>query len=502
MEFSSYQQAIFEWVKNGSGNLLVQARAGSGKTFTALHAMNYMKGNVCSMTFNKKNASELSQKIVTMGLCNAQGTTFHAEGLKNYKKVVGNFQVDSNKLYNIIERYTMNPKLNSARGFIREIVSLAKQNGFGIKVTECNSMYDRDAWMKLANHHDISLDNENITYQDAIEIAIQVLEDSNKDFRCIDFDDMIYLTLLNDLKLIQYDWVIIDEAQDTNVIRKIMTKRMLKPEGRLMAIGDCSQAIYGFCGAENDSMNIIKQTFNCSELSLPVCYRCGANIIKHAQAIVPDIICHDKAEQGIVRYQEFNDFINQVNNYNLSKKDGIICRNNAPLIKLAFNLIGKGIGCRIEGRDIGKSLITICNKWKVKDLNTFNDRLHKFFSKEIERTLSPVKRDLLQDKYDTMLVLIERCQSLGKYDVQSLKNLIEGMFSNYDDKNIPDVVTLSSIHKAKGLEWKRCFTLGNNQFIPSKYAILPWQITQETNLKYIAITRAMQELVEVTNIPK
>jgi len=64
MEFSSYQQAIFEWVKNGSGNLLVQARAGSGKTFTALHAMNYMKGNECSMTFNKKNASELSHWIV------------------------------------------------------------------------------------------------------------------------------------------------------------------------------------------------------------------------------------------------------------------------------------------------------------------------------------------------------------------------------------------------------------------------------------------------------
>jgi superfamily I DNA/RNA helicase len=59
---------------------------------------------------------------------------------------------------------------------------------------------------------------------------------------------------------------------------------------------------------------------------------------------------------------------------------------------------------------------------------------------------------------------------------------------------------LSTIHKAKGLENDRIFFLCP-ELIPSKYATQPWQYEQEANLKYVAITRAKQELIYVwTNI--
>lgn len=270
---------------------------------------------------------------------------------------------------------------------------------------------------------------------------------------------------------------------------------------RCLFIGDDRQAIYGFTGAENDSMNIIKETFFANELSLPVCYRCAKSIIEKAQEIVPDIQYREDAPVGTIREEKYDVFLTNASEYGLNKNDGIICRNNAPLVALAFGLIRKGIGCRIEGKDIGRNLITLCNKWKVKDLNTFTNRLIDFTNKEMSKPMNRAKLQLLEDKLDTMIILIERCQSLGKHDMDSLKNLIDSMFSDSDDPKVPNVVVLSSIHKAKGLEWKRCFVLGNSQFIPSKYATQAWQQVQEENLKYIAITRAMEELVNIIEVP-
>jgi superfamily I DNA/RNA helicase len=58
------------------------------------------------------------------------------------------------------------------------------------------------------------------------------------------------------------------------------------------------------------------------------------------------------------------------------------------------------------------------------------------------------------------------------------------------------VVTLSTIHKAKGLEAERVFILDAWR-LPSFYAKLPHQLEQEYNLLYVAITRAQRELYYV-----
>ena len=225
MKFSTYQENVFNWVETGTGNGIVSARAGSGKTFTALHAMNRMKGSVISMTLNKKNAVELQGKISTMGLVHAKGSTFHAEGFANLKRAHGFVKVDNYKVNNLVEGYTMNPEQYSARSFIKGIVSMAKQSGFGCE--DCPSINDTDAWINIAMHYDIMLDSE-MSMEECIEIAKNVLRDSNRNVKIIDFDDMVYLPILHNLDLIKYDWIIIDEAQDTNVIRKIMVKRMMK----------------------------------------------------------------------------------------------------------------------------------------------------------------------------------------------------------------------------------------------------------------------------------
>ena len=503
MDFSPYQTAIFEAVQSGAENLLVQARAGSGKTFTALHAIQYMKGEVISLAFNKKNAVELKNKVENMGLVNAKAVTFHSEGFANFRRGNrGYTKLENRKVFFIADDYTaQNEDENKIKSFITKIVSHAKAAGFGIQGCDCPEIDDKQAWYDLITHQDITFDSEKVSLERAVEIAIDVLKQSNRESRTIDFDDMLYLPLLREYNIKQYDWVVVDEAQDTNAVRKLLAKKMVRPGGRILIIGDEAQAIYGFTGAENDSMNLLKEQFQCKELPLPICYRCGSKIIEEAQQYVPDIEPMENAHEGIVRSEDYSEFIENVGDYNFDKNTGIICRNNAPLVALAFNLIRQGIGCRIEGRDIGRNLLTLTRKWKTNDLTYFTEKLSQYFEREMKKPANKYKLQLLDDKLETMIVLIGRCQELGQNTVKSLQNLIDGMFTDSDEKNVPNVVVLSSIHKAKGLEWDRCFVYGMKQFMPSRFAKQDWQLEQEENLKYVAITRAKNELVYVENVP-
>lgn len=500
MTYSSYQQAIFNWALTGKGNAIVNAVAGSGKTTTAIAAMEYMKGKGVSLAFNKKIAVALQGKILERGFIHFEGSTIHALCLRVYKKgTKGYINVTSSKVWSIVERYCYEDEMASAKNFICKLVGFAKQYGIGLSgVAEID---DTEAWMKIVSTQDLPMDMD-MEVEDAIEIAKKVLRDSNRERKDIDFDDMIYLPLFYNMTFPTYDWVIVDEAQDTNVVRKLVLEKCMGPNSRLLAIGDRAQAIYGFAGAENNSMELIKEMFNCCELPLSTCYRCGKSIIVEAQKYSQDIQAYEGNMEGIVRHEKYHDFLGAATGYGFSRKDGIICRNNAPLVSLAFGLIRQGIGCRIEGRDIGKNLITLCNKWKkVKDLNTFMEKLITYFDKEMDKAKGKTKLQLLEDKLETMIILIERCQSLGQTKVQSLIDLIDTMFSDSDERGIPDIVTLSSVHKAKGLEWKRCFLLGKDQFMPSKYAITPDAKEQEQNLIYVAVTRAMEELVFIDDVP-
>lgn len=494
---STHQLGIFNWIENGTGHAIVNAKAGSGKTTTAIQGITRMKGSVRMLAFNKKIAVELQDRLASMGCPHASAATFHSEGMNVFIKNKPGAKVNSGKVYNIAGLFTESGSLMKCRMTLCKLIGFAKNSGFGIE--GCPSIDDTQAWVDIIRHQDIDIDMD-VDIAELIDVAKQILVLNNRDVKTIDFDDMIYLPLLFDHKFNKYDWLIVDEAQDTNVVRKLMMGKMLNDNGRLLAIGDPGQAIYGFTGAENDSMNLIKNMFNAVELPLSVCYRCGSNIIEAAQKYVPDIVAFEGNGAGEISNVKYDEFVKTAESLGLNKKDGIICRNNAPLVALAFALIRQGIGCRIEGKDIGKNLITLTNKWKVSDLATFTLRLQNFFSREMDKAKG-AKLAALEDKFETMVILIERCQSLGKHDLFSLRKLISDMFSDNDDYNVPNVVTLSSIHKSKGLEFDRAFILGMAQFQPSKYAVMDWMKVQENNLAYVAITRAKHKLIHITDVP-
>jgi hypothetical protein len=82
MEYSKYQTAIFDWLKDGRGNAQVSAAAGSGKSFTAVKSVSYIprgmaRPEIVYLAFNKHIQEELSRKLPDY----AQAKTYHAFGL-------------------------------------------------------------------------------------------------------------------------------------------------------------------------------------------------------------------------------------------------------------------------------------------------------------------------------------------------------------------------------------------------------------------------------------
>jgi superfamily I DNA/RNA helicase len=167
-------------------------------------------------------------------------------------------------------------------------------------------------------------------------------------------------------------------------------------------------------------------------------------------------------------------------------------------MSLAFQLLRKRVGCIMLGRDIGKSLIALIKKIApdeatgapefitlVKDWMASEESLARANEK-------PERIAAIKDRGESLIAVAEFS---GASTVKEIKKRLEALF-----KRENGVVTLSSIHRAKGLEWDMVMHLDPWR-IPSRYAKEalsagdPSQMQQELNLRYVCETRTKNILV-------
>lgn len=175
-----------------------------------------------------------------------------------------------------------------------------------------------------------------------------------------------------------------------------------------------------------------------------------------------------------------------------SSSDVVLCRITAPLIALAFGLIQRGVGCRVLGREIGTSLVTLVKACKTSDIKELEEKLIHRRNREVAKaraTGSESAVAAIEDKYDCLNIFLQ--------NHDDVEELCEDIMALFDDK-VKGLLTLSTIHKAKGLEWPTVFIL-DWKLLPSKWATQPWQQAQERNLQYVAVTRAKLDLKFITS---
>jgi hypothetical protein len=185
----------------------------------------------------------------------------------------------------------------------------------------------------------------------------------------------------------------------------------------------------------------------------------------------------------------------------VSPGDAVLSRFNAPLVELCFRLIRAGKAAKIEGRSIGEGLVALIGRWKVNTLNALEGKLEKWRDREIAKIeaapkLDENKRDVIRDKFDTIMVLLERAREKNITTVVDLKAMVLEMFA--DVGAAKNLVVLSSVHRSKGLEWPKVYLLGRGDVMPPRREMQEWQMEQEINLCYVAVTRAQETLIDVS----
>ena len=475
---SKYQIAIRKAFNLTNKDISISAVAGSGKTTVLLDLLSYIPKGSSSifLAFNNSIVNELKErnsrddvKIMTIHSCGWRSILCQRggkikmnpnKGIEKAEKVVKKIQASDKK-----KRYYLYA--------IPKMLDLMRCN-------LCNNNYDEIS--ELAINYDIDLNKQEISY---VQRAYEYMMSDNKQF---DFMDMIYEPVINKQIFVKkYDYVFCDESQDMSLCQIAFIKLCLSKTGRLITVGDKRQSIYGFCGADAESYEKLCNVRGKSiQMPLSVSYRCAKNIIREAQKIVPYIQYSSLSDDGIV-----ND-----NGSLMDIQDGdwILCRNLKPLIQTYIWLTKNKVKCKVRGRDIGGGIINLIHKIGSSTISgllygldaEYEHLCNKLTERGVYNPATNSKTELLQQRIEVIQYL---CQEVD--DVNKLVRLIENIFT--DDTN---GILLSTIHKAKGLEHDKIFLICP-ELIPSRYAVLDWQLEQENNLMYVAITRAKKELVYV-----
>lgn len=509
-EPSKYQTAILEEVESGTGDIIVNAVAGSGKTTTLVMAAGKLKtSNALFCAFSKEVQLEIDKRLVAQGsrmVCK----TMHAIGMNavsRYLKHAFGRRVDVQG-----EKYDPIIKQEAARihdrimadyraelrrgnddieepvdfgtvaGWIRSLVNLIR-----CTLADYSSKKEIQA---LADHYGVDVEDEhfNLIFK-SVSFIIDEGAKLAGERGIIDFTDMIYLPARWDLPVDRFDFVFVDECQDLSRAQLSIALKSRAEGGRMLFVGDRNQSIYGFTGADPESFDRIIETTGAKLLPLSICYRCPASAIRMAQEIVPAIEAAPDAIEGLTAWISEKQIAGLVR-----EGDMILCRKVAPLVATCISLISQRIPARVKGRDIAKNLTVIVKEIAGKkglDMQDFAEKLDawkgrkvskiKAIGKEVENKIEKVEDEALG-----VLAVYES----GEYmSPEALIADIEGLFS--DGRA---AVTLSSIHRAKGLEADRVIILEADAVEMQFKGMRKWQIFQEECAHYVALTRVKKEM--------
>ena len=477
------QERIFTFIKKRHENILIRAYAGTGKTSTIVEAVNLLPKdkNIIFLAFNKHIQEELKSKLNEGIRC----YTTYGIGTGAIKRKYGDsIQFDEFKADKIIQKkaksWGLDDEFNDEEAINFYLNSIKKLANL-CRLTLTNKP---EYVPYIADRYDVNLKKPK-----DIKRVLKVLDEMSVNRDTYDFTDMIYLPAIdNGIWFFPQDYVFVDEVQDLNrcqikIVEKVLKKDRIskKITGRLISVGDFFQGVYGFNAADEKSFEWFEKFQNTKILPLSVSFRCSQNVIREAQKIVPDIKALPDAPDGIVRDGSVL--------AEAQSGDFVLCRTTMPLVKLFFEFLTQKKKAIIKGSDIGVHLIELIGKINtIEKLVTFWEAELAKFKKDLKADgiLNPYEHSgytALEDKVMTLLFLAKLTDS-----IEGLKNSIKTIFTD----EIQGIV-LSTVHRIKGLESNRVFII-RPDLLPMKN-VKGWQWIQEQNLHYVAITRAISELI-------
>jgi len=493
MEYSEYQKNIFKFIKETDQNLYVEARAGSGKSFSIIHSLPYFPEDeeIIISAFNVHIAKAMQAKV---SRSNVKVCTANSLGHRILNKnSTFSLSVDQKKYDKIISR-VINTQFSDVEkkdqstleNFVKTLVNFTRLTLSTMPLEELIEYYCLDVPPILEEGVLVTIEGIRSAISSSLSIGKKMYLESGS----IDFTDQLYLPHKLNLSLSKKYIVIADECQDFNLAMLMLFHSVSK---RFIGVGDRFQSLLGFAGSTPNVWEIGIELFKAETLPLSVCYRCPESHIRLAQEYVKNIRAAEGAIEGnIIEITE-----NQIDKL-AKKNDLIICRFNAPLIRLCLRLvIDLKKPAKLRGFEFCTQLINL-TKYLLKDMGSFSKEgllflVDKYETNELRKSKGEKTDREISDRVSSLSSLINYfCIDRKKhYYLVEFERFIKNLFGNGEEK---DYIILSSIHRAKGDEANRVFILQYDSLPVTKLAKNEWQEQQEINLAYVAITRSKEVL--------
>ena len=587
-------QPQLEAVKQKDGSILVIAGAGSGKTKTLTYRVARLiedgvnPKNILLLTFTKKAAQEMLSRatLVLDSRCEqVAGGTFHSFANIILRKYSSLLELQNN--FTITDRADSEDIVNHIRSN-----TIGKQEKRFPKKGTILDIYSKAVNKNIPSDEIIQAEYKQFEHcTEKINEIIREYTAYKRKNSILDYDDLLlYLKTLLECnpevrkKLSnQYKYILVDEYQDTNTIQAEIVRLLASEHNNVMAVGDDSQSIYSFRGANFKNILEFPKIFpNTKIIKLEQNYRSSQNILalaneillkakeKYTKNLYSDIVCPIKPALISANDMKMEaEFISQrvlelVEEENLSLNDICVLARSARMtynleielakrsipykkfggmkfieaahvkdiiahLRVILNpsdiisytrilLLLDGIGNQTankllpvlaEDGDIKDKKLPVKNSEAVIRLTELinNNQKDIFNPKKVVQSVLKYYENILRDKYDDytkrekdlehFLVLSEKYTSLEDFlSDLALEPPDTSMTDVEEGANKDEFLTLSTIHSAKGLEYKAIFIIGavDGRF-PSLFSFnSPDDLDEELRLMYVAVTRAKTHL--------
>lgn len=470
MQPTAEQLAIIDAARSTKRNLIVSALAGAAKTSTLVMIAKALPSEMLlCLSFNKKIALEMTERLP--GNCTAQ--TLNSLGHRAWAGAIGKRLIlDTKKTYGLLSAEVKKlPAAKQGQAYdtfadIMRSIDRGKAMGYipSGRFPHLTPLMGDDDFFA-------SLDDEPSALEEAL-IRNVTIESINQALAGkIDFADQLLLPTVFPCTFQQFPHVMIDEAQDLSLLNHVMLKKIAKQ--RLTAVGDECQSIYGFRGADQDSMAALEQAFDMQKLLLSISFRCPTSVVEAARWRAPHMQWPEWAKAGSVTT------LASWGVGDLPPAAVILCRNNAPLFSCAIKLLKNGRYPQIVGNDVGKSLLKTMRKLSKDDMLPQDAVLVLIDEWEKAKLAKSRAKSSVADQAECLRIFARAGDTLG-----AAMAYAEHLFA------ASGPIQLMTIHKSKGLEFDDVFLL-NQDLIKID------RDEQERNLRYVAQTRAKNSLTYI-----
>ena len=492
---SEYQDAIFDAVVHDSCNILISAAAGASKTTTMIKCMELIDRSqkILYVAFNKEIVESIKSKIE--GLYNVNVSTFHSLGYRMLRRHLGITPQIADFKYSSYIQQNLEVLSENADQFIG--MRSGRREKYASTVMELVNMARYHMLFRPAEIKE-KADAMGITViSDEHAVSARVLSWGRANTDTIDYTDMIWLpNVLNFYdRSFMYDWVMVDESQDTSVTEQMMVSKCFGRGCRFICCGDKKQQINIWCGADEEALKKFSEIANTVEFELPVSYRCPVAVTRLAQEYSPMMKHAEWAEEGAVYYDaDISD-----------PEDGdmVLCRMTAPLVSLYYSYMDMGVKSYMKGSsDVLSRYVSLVENTDSDIVNGGSSEegtvMHELYERLLGMIAGIMKKHGIDDgeamksmevatMYDSIQALMVMSRGIAlKYE---LIDRIREVFGGEEGGGI----MLSTVHRAKGLEADNVYILCPSM-LPNPFAKLPWEIETERNLTYVAYTRAKKTL--------